>query len=99
MFELAKVGVPISIVGLLYMFYVGRRLIPERAPIIELTERFGVRPFLSEIVVESHSALVGKTLAEANVSQALGLNIIRIIRKNSYIEPRREAVIEAGDLF
>jgi di/tricarboxylate transporter len=28
MFELAPVGLPITIVGLLYMFFVGRRLIP-----------------------------------------------------------------------
>ena len=31
MFELAPVGIPIAVVGLLYMFFIGRRWIPERA--------------------------------------------------------------------
>src|SRR4029453_18565924 len=50
MFELAPIGVPIAAIGLVYMF-LARRFIPDRATPGELTEEFGVRPYLSEVVI------------------------------------------------
>jgi len=44
MFELAPVGLPIAAVGLVYM-YLARRFIPDRAPLAEFIEEFGVRPY------------------------------------------------------
>ena len=41
MFELAPVGIPIAVVGIVYM-YLARRFIPDRAAPVELTEEFGV---------------------------------------------------------
>ncbi|MCI0537132.1 MAG: SLC13 family permease [Verrucomicrobiales bacterium] len=100
MFELAPVGLPIAVVGLLYMFYIGQRLIPERTPVTEMTERFGVQPYLSEVVVQPNSALAGKTLAEAKVSQTTGLNTLRIIRDaDQHIEPHAETPLKVGDIL
>ena len=79
MFELAPVGIPIAVVGLVYMF-LARRFIPDRGAPAELTEEFGVRPYLSEIVIQPGSALAGKTLGEARLGQQLGLEVLRIIR-------------------
>jgi di/tricarboxylate transporter len=74
MFELAAVGVPISIVGLLYMYFIGRRMIPERAAPDEHDEDFAARPYLSEIVIQSGLQVsIGKTLEEARIGQTLGL--------------------------
>ena len=50
MFELAPVGIPIAVVGLIYIF-LARRFIPEREPPDELTEEFGLGDYLSEIVI------------------------------------------------
>lgn len=98
MFELAPVGIPIAMVGLVYM-YLARRFIPERAP-AELTEEFGVRPYLSEIVIQPGSRLAGKTLGDANVAQELGLTVLRIIRENdASITPRASSTLRAGDVL
>ena len=98
MFELAPVGIPIAIVGLAYL-YLTRRLIPERTPAAELTERFGVRPYLSEVVVAEGSSLVGKTLAEARIGPALGLTVLRVLRGGKYLDPHDATVIESGDIL
>src|SRR5690606_13417589 len=49
------------------------------------------------------SPLVGKTLSEADLSQQLGLEVLRIIRKHSTktqdISPRASTVIEANDIL
>ena len=99
MFELAPVGIPIAVVGIVYM-YLARRFIPDRAAPAELTEEFGVGSYLSEIVVLPGSALAGKTLAEANVGQQLGLEVLRIIRgEEESIAPRASTVLAEGDVL
>ena len=99
MFELAPVGVPIAVVGLVYMF-LARRFVPERAAAADLTEEFGVGPYLSEIVIQPGSALAGKTLGEANVGQQLGLEVLRITRdKDQSIAPRASTVLKEGDVL
>ena len=99
MFELAPVGLPIAVVGLVYMF-LARRFIPDRGAPADLTEEFGVRPYLSEIVIQPGSALAGKTLGESNVGQQLGLEVLRIIRdKNQNIAPRANTALKEGDVL
>ena len=99
MFELAPVGLPIAVVGLVYMF-LARRFIPERSAPLDLTDQFGVRPYLSEIVIQPGSALAGKTLGESNFNQQLGLEVLRIIRdKDQNITPRANTVLKEGDVL
>lgn len=100
MFELAAVGVPISIVGLLYMYFIGRRMIPERAVPDEHDEDFAARPYLSEIVIQPDSRFDGKTLEEARIGQMLGLTVISIIRdKNARLQAHARTVLKAGDVL
>ena len=100
MFELAPAGIPIALVGLIYMYFFGRRLIPDRAQSADLTEEFGVRPYLSEIVIQPGSSLADKTLAEAKVGQSLGLTVLRIVRaKYNYLAPYRDTQLKAGDVL
>jgi di/tricarboxylate transporter len=99
MFELAPVGVPIAVVGLVYMF-LARRFVPDRVAPAELTEEFGVRPYLSELVILPDSKLVGKALGDADVARELGLEVLRIIRDDEHhIVPHASTIIEAGDIL
>ena len=97
MFELSPVGIPITLVGVAYMF-LARRFIPDRSANEDLIEEFGVRPYLSEIVIQPGSKLAGKTLAEANVNQQLGLTVLRILRdKNQKLAARANTTLREGD--
>lgn len=100
MFEMAPVGIPIAVAGLLYMFFIGRRLIPSRAPPDSLLENFGVRSYLTEVLVPPASPLVGKTLEQANLGRDLDLSIVRVLRDpNRYLWPRRDLTLRAGDVL
>jgi di/tricarboxylate transporter len=100
MFELAPVGIPVAIVGLVYVFFIGRRLIPVRSGSENLLEDFGVRSYITEVLVLPKSPLVGKTLAEANLGRDLDLSVVRVLRDpNQYLWPRQDMVIRAGDIF
>ncbi|HEV2912693.1 MAG TPA: SLC13 family permease [Pyrinomonadaceae bacterium] len=100
MFELTKVGVPIVLVGMLYMLLIGLRLLPRRGGEDSLTEQYHIREYMSEVIVLKDSPLVGKTLSEANVSDELDLTVVGIMRgTQGRIAPSAHQKIEAEDLL
>lgn len=100
MFEMAPVGVPISIAGLLYMFFIGRRMVQSRAPVPGLVEQFDLRTYISEVIVLPGSPLVGKTVEATGFGRDLDLAIIRVVReRDRYMLPRAHMVIQAGDML
>ena len=100
MFELSSVGIAIAAAGLLYMLVLGLRLLPSRGAAESLTEQYHIREYMSEVVVLADSPLVGRTLAEADLSQSLDLTVVGILRgKRGRIAPRSNEEILAGDLL
>lgn len=99
MFELTPVGVPIAIVGVIYMFVLGRHLVPDRIP-AEQIEDFSVRLYLTEILIPPDSALIGKTLRESGLGRDLDLTVLRIVRDEArYLVPQATTRFEKGDVL
>jgi di/tricarboxylate transporter len=101
MFELAPVGIPITIAGLLYMMLIGRHLIPDRfADDAGTGGADSLRAYLSEIIILPGSALIGKTIAESGLGRDLDLTVLRIEReKTPSLVPSAETVIRDGDVI
>ncbi|HEX8472696.1 MAG TPA: SLC13 family permease [Pyrinomonadaceae bacterium] len=100
MFELTKVGIAIVGVGMLYMLLLGIRLLPARGGEDSLTEQYHIREFMSEVVVLPGSPLVGKTLEDANLGNALDLTVLGIMRGvQGRIAPRAVETVEANDVL
>jgi di/tricarboxylate transporter len=98
MFELTPVGLPILGIGLLYMLLIGQRLIPNRPPQPNLTETFGLRPYLAELRILPESPLVGGTLAQSGLGRDLDLTVMSIIREGQrQLAPSASAILQAGD--
>jgi len=99
MFELAPVGIPIAIVGLIYMVFASQRWLPDRSA-AEDESMFGLRPYMTEVLILPDSSLVGKTLAESKLGNELDLTVVRIVRGNSrYLAPRSDTRIQAQDVI
>jgi di/tricarboxylate transporter len=99
MFEMAPVGIPIAIVGLIYTFFM-RRWIPDRTQPGDLIGEFGVRPYLSELMILRNSNLAGKTLEQAALGRDLDITVLQIVRdKTKHLLPRGDLVLEAGDVL
>ncbi len=100
MFELAPVGVPISIIGIIYMLTIGRRMIPEREEMKTITEDFDLRPYLSEILIMPGSPLAHKTLGEAALGRDLDLTVLQVLRDGSrYLAPDARLVLQENDVL
>jgi di/tricarboxylate transporter len=100
MFELSLVGIPIVVVGLAYMFWLGYRLVPDRDDPDESAEEYGIRRYLSEVVVLPHSPLAGKTLAESGLGRDLDLTVMRVVRdKQRHLAPHAGLRLEEQDVL
>jgi di/tricarboxylate transporter len=99
LFELAPVGLPIAILGLAYMLTVAPRLLPRRAAADSTDDSFGLRAYLTEVVVLGGSPLAGKTLQESGLGRDLDLNVLRIVRGGRSLLAFPEARLEEGDLL
>src|SRR5687768_4521838 len=101
MFELTRVGVAIVGVGMLYMLLLGLRLLPKSEPSNSLTEQYHVRQYMTEVIVLDDSPLIGKSLAEARISDDLDLTVLGILRgeEQDRIAPNPAERINANDLL
>lgn len=99
MFELSVVGVPIAIVGLLYLAFVGRRLLPDRQDLLEHIESHR-REYTIEMLVTSVCPLIGQTVRQAGLRELPGLYLYRIERGNETITPvDPQEKLQSGDVL
>jgi di/tricarboxylate transporter len=93
-FELAWVGVPVAVAGLLYLFFVAPRLLPVRDAAAQDT----LRPYLADLTVAAGSPLIGQTLRTGNLGRDHGLTVVSVDRAGQmFSAPGAEFRIEEGD--
>jgi di/tricarboxylate transporter len=98
MFELAPVGIPVMVVGVLYMQFIGQHLIPNRPAPPTLTETFGLRPYLAELRIMPDSPLTGNTLSQSGFGQKFDLIVLAIIREGKRkFDPSANTKLQEGD--
>ena len=98
MFELTPVGLVVVTVGLLYMYFIGRKLIPIRESEELALDEADDRSFRTEAKVPAESSWVGKSLKELALGKRFDLTILQIIRENKQpVSARANTKINAGD--
>jgi len=99
MFELTVVGVPIAAIGLIYLWVVGRRLIPSTPVPADLMEEFGMRGYLSELTIRTGSRLAGKTLAESGLGRDYDLTVLSVTRADgTRVGARSDTKLQTDDI-
>ena len=104
----APIGIPAVLVGTVYMFFIGRRLLPHRAPADwermlqagrgQLADIYGLHERWFQARVGRSSPLAGMTLAEAGLGAGLGVNVIAILYDGkSRLAPPPPTKLNAGD--
>ncbi|MBT7461424.1 MAG: hypothetical protein HN685_01925, partial [Waddliaceae bacterium] len=96
-FELAKIGIPCVIVGIIYMMTFGRRLLPKRRdPTKNIAQE--VKNFTGEFSVTKTCPLIAMTIAAASPQYFSGELLIEIERDGDIIaSPGADEVIHDGD--
>jgi di/tricarboxylate transporter len=98
MLELTPVGLPVLAAGLLYMLFIGQRLIPKRPSRQTLTDSFDLRPYLAELRIADDSPLTGNTLAQSGLGRLYDLMVLAIIRNEKRrLDPSANSKLQPGD--
>jgi len=98
MFDFIWVGLPMIIIGWLYLFLFGNLLLPSKKPAGEDDIRMHSREYMIEAKVRTNSHLIGKTVSEAGLSDIQGLILVEILRRSFRITSvLDDVVLDKGD--
>lgn len=99
-FEITKVSLPLAIIGILFVAFIGHKLLPERKEqVVELGEN--TREFVVELKVTTDYPNIGKSIEEANLRHLQGLFLFQINRGDEIIAPvsHSEKILSGDRLF
>ncbi|MDZ7359295.1 MAG: SLC13 family permease [candidate division KSB1 bacterium] len=101
MFEFTPLGAIFFGAGLLYMIFIGIRLIPDRRGKGDLTQTFGMGDYLIEIILQPEAESVGKNVAEAPLVHDLDVDILEITKPDGrrIPFPTAETILEVNDVL
>jgi di/tricarboxylate transporter len=76
MFDITWVGLPAALIGMAYLIFLGRWLLPDRRPV--MSDLDDPRQYTVEMLVETGSPLVGKTIEEAGLRHLPGMFLVSL---------------------
>jgi di/tricarboxylate transporter len=94
MFDLAWIGLPATVVGLSFIMLFSRWLLPEPEEEVDIGELR--RHFGAHFKVESHCALIGKTLEELGLVNQVGFKLLSVQRSDGF-QPEIEPELKLED--
>lgn len=102
LFGLSPVGIPTAILGILYIIFIGHRILPTReSPGQELKN--SPKSYSAHVIVRNDAdSLIGKTLENAGLRHLTGLFVYSIERPSkgeTFDAPSGQFVLEAGDII
>lgn len=99
LFDFAPVGGPIALAGIVFLAFVGWRLIPTARLAIEATRGFDIGEYLFEVQATKDSPLVGLSIedVETRMPEVRVLGLAR--DQHTHLLPSWGAVVQADDLL
>lgn len=107
LFSFTPVGAAALLVGILYMVLVGRRLLPDRPTDdedstgdVDLRGRYDLAETLFTMRIPRHSALDGRSLVQARLGRALGIDLLAVRREGQLLRaPEPDFLLRGGDVL
>ncbi len=98
MFELAAVGVPLMVAGILYLTLLGPRLLPVRETISSILSEEERREYIAEAFVTPNSPLSGKSVNDFLRKQIGRFRILEVLRSGVKVPGEiGEILLQEGD--
>jgi len=100
MLEFAKFGIIKFVVGLLYIFTIGYKLLPIRVAKSSSIEDYRLDGYLTEFKVSKSSPLKGKTLLDRKINENYDVIVLDVLRNGEIINSNlRNLVIQDDDIL
>ena len=102
LFQFTKLGIITFFVGLLYLALFAPRLLPERKPSggDTVEDNYGIRDYVSEIILTPSSSLVGQTLRQSGIQRKFDIDVLEIIHNDIHFpQPLADKILSVGDIL
>lgn len=97
-FEITPVGLPMAIVGVIYLLLVAPHLLPDRNSMSQLISGRSKAKFFTEVAIPEESSLIGKALDEVDIFTRDTARVVDVLRGDASLRRDLAAVkLEAGD--
>ena len=83
-FEIAKVGLPVSLVGLVFLLVGTRRVLPDRKAVLDPSSQ--PREYAVEMQVQTSGAIDGRTIQQAGLRSLPGLFLAEVEREGNVLK-------------
>jgi len=98
MFELGKVGVILTLAGIIYLLTFGRKLLPNRDTLASILQTTDSKQYLTEVVIVGGSPLIGKTLADTPLANQPKARVLEVVRAGDTVRtPHNKILLQQGD--
>lgn len=100
MFTFSVVGIILLVVGVLYMLFIGIKLLPSERKLDDLEDKFDVKSYVSEIKLSADHPSVGKRIMDSEWIREHEMDIIEVRRNGDiYSLPAGDFVLSKEDVL
>ena len=101
LFQFTGLGAITFVVGLAYLSFVAPKLLPNRQVDDRgLSQKYGMKEYVSELVITPRSNLVGKTLKGSQLQRRFDVDVLELIRNDTHFpQPFADKTLAAGDIL
>jgi di/tricarboxylate transporter len=98
MFDFTPLGLVFLLIGSLYTIFIGFRILPDRKSESDLSTKFGIKDYISEIQLTENSDAIGKQIMDSDLVKEFEMDIMEVRRGNQkFTLPTGDFVLEAND--
>lgn len=101
MFDFARLGVILALVGGVVVVLFRKRLLPNRPSLGLLTQQGVAAEYVTEVTVAEEGGLTGRPLGEVQEAGSLGegTRVLQVVRGEAILRPRPDLHLKTGDLL
>lgn len=102
LFQFTQLGIVVFLIGMIYLALIAPRLLPARQdPYSDvMNEGYGMRDYVSELVITENSSLVGQTIRSTEIQRKFDIDILELLRNGSHFpQPLANKPLKAGDIL
>lgn len=97
-FEIAPVGIAVTVAGIAYFALFGRKLLPDRSSLASFLGSRREMKYFTEVAIPEDSSLVGQPVLDVPLFKRQAVRVVDVLRGDASLRRNlAEVVLEAGD--
>ena len=101
LFQFTALGAITFVIGMAYLALIAPQLLPNRQVDDRgLSQKYGMKDYVSELVITPRSSLVDQTLQASQLQRRFDVDVLELIRNNTHFpQPFADKTLSAGDIL